>query len=180
MFTDVSYEPTAFKVRLRFPQKVEKYIRIPTYQTARCHDLQDHSMNMTATETSKSEVFTQSKNMQWQRPKRRRYTSTHPQPRHWSEVLSDRCHARRAVSPWTAGRVRLELGLDAWRGRTIASMRGIERRSLHKKTQYWTLRKLAANAVGSTRKRRIYKNAHSYIHFQPLVGPTQQRTNFTK
>lgn len=44
--------------------------------------------------------------------------------------VSHQFHARPATSPWTAGRVRLELGLDAWRGQKIASMLGIERRSL--------------------------------------------------
>jgi len=61
--------------------------------------------------------------------------------------VSDQFHAWPATSPWTAGRVRLELGLDTWRGRKIASMLGIERWSLHQKTQHWTLRKLAASAV---------------------------------
>jgi hypothetical protein len=64
--------------------------------------------------------------------------------------VSDQFHAWPATSPWTAGRVGLELGFDAWRGRKIAPMLGIEWRSPNQKTQYWALRKLAANAVSST------------------------------
>ena len=62
-------------------------------------------------------------------------------PPHTLNLGTSRCQDRPATSPWTAGRVRLELGMDTWRGRKIASMRGIERRSVHEKTQYWTLRK---------------------------------------
>jgi hypothetical protein len=59
MFTDVSCETTVSIVRLSFTQKMEQYVCIPNYQTAQCHDLQDHSMSLTATDTSNSEVFAQ-------------------------------------------------------------------------------------------------------------------------
>lgn len=49
--------------------------------------------------------------------------------------VSEQLHARLATSQWTAGRVRLELGMDAWRGGKIASIPGIERRFLHQKTR---------------------------------------------
>jgi hypothetical protein len=71
--------------------------------------------------------------------------------------VSDYFHVRPATSAWTAGRVGRELELDAWRRRKIASMLGIERRSPHQKTQYWTLRMLAANAVSSTGGRSVNK-----------------------
>jgi hypothetical protein len=130
MFTDV----WTVSIDINFPQKMEQYVRIPTYQTARCHDPQVYSTSLTATEASNSGVFAQSKNTMTTFETVEFYL-------HTSSIsalvggVSHQFHARPATSPWTAGMVRLKLGLDAWRGRKIASMLGIEQRSLLQNTQ---------------------------------------------